>query len=374
MPTGTEIKTSRGNSSGRIVAIDALRGFDMFWIIGGNKLFAAFLLLFLNPFPEWLSGQFMHAQWNGFAAWDLIMPLFLFVVGLSIPFSLGSRRDQGDNRWRIYRKVIRRAVVLFVLGMIAQGHLLAFDLSQLHIFCNTLQAIACGYLVAAIAFLELPVKWQGALAGFLLIVYWLLMSFVPIPGYGAGILKPTVNLAVYIDQMVLGRFRDGTAYAWLLPSLTFSASVLLGVLGGHLLKSQRNDRTKCLGLVGAGAGFLLVGGVWGIWFPLNNHIWSSSMVLWAGGWSYLLLAMFFWLIEVKGYRRWAFPFVVIGMNAIAVYMAIMLINFSDISNPLVSGLARHLGVFSNFFELFSSFMLVWLILLYLYKKKTFIKI
>lgn len=362
------------HTSDRIAAIDALRGFDMFWIIGGNKVLAAFILLFLNPLPRWLSSQFEHARWNGFSAWDLIMPLFLFIVGVSLPFSLGGRRERGDKRWRIYAKVIRRTAVLFVLGMIAQGHLLDFDLSKLNIFCNTLQAIACGYLVASIALLELPIKWQGALAGILLITYWLMMTNIPVPGHGAGILEPDINLAAYFDKMILGQFNDGTFYAWLLPCLTFSASVLLGVLAGHLLKSRRHDKTKCLCLVGAGASCLVAGEIWGMWFPVNNHIWSSSMVLWAGGWSYLLLALFFWLIEIKGFKRWSFPFIVIGMNAIAVYMATMLIDFSQISNSLVNGLARHFGVFRHFIMVFSTFLLIWLILLYLYNKKTFIRI
>jgi len=363
--------------SERLASIDALRGFDMFWIIGGDALFLSFVAIFVNPVPDWLARQFDHVAWKGFVGWDLIMPLFLFVSGASLPFSLskwtGTGRDKKDKK-ALYIRLARRILLLWVLGMMVQGNLLEFDLSKLHVYSNTLQSIASGYLVATILMLTVSVRGQMLATGALLVAYWLLMAFVPIPGHGAGVLEPAANLAMYVDEAVLGRFRDGTTYTWVLSSLGFAASVLLGALGGHVLRSDRTPNNKALTLLAAGVGCLAAGWIWGIWFPIIKHIWTSSMVLWAGGLSYLLLAGFYWVIDVKKYRKWAFPFIVIGMNAIAVYVATHLIDFRHISEDLVGGLAAKLGQAGPFVIAFAGFLIVWLILLYLYRKGTFIRV
>jgi predicted acyltransferase len=358
----------------RIMSVDALRGFDMFWIMGGGPLVTEFFKLFSNPLPVWLGRHFDHVEWEGFVGWDLIMPLFLFIVGVAMPFSIGKRLERGDSRSSIYRKVIYRVVVLWVLGMIAQGNLLAFDLTKLHLYSNTLQSIAAGYLISSIALVELPVRWQAALAGALLVVFWALMAFVPVPGYGAGVFTPDGNLAMWIDEALLGRFRDGTPYTWIFSSLGFGATVLMGVLAGHLLRARLPGRRKALLLAAAGLGCLLGGWLWGFAFPIIKHIWTSSMVLWSGGWCLLLLALFYWVIDVLGYRRWAFFFTVIGMNAIVAYMAPDIIPFSQISNTLFAGLAKHLGMFGNFLVAFGAVGVLWLGVYYLYRHRTFVRI
>jgi len=360
--------------SQRIVSVDALRGFDMFWIAGGGPLVMAFCKLFRNPLPPWLDRQFDHVVWEGFVGWDLIMPLFLFIVGVAMPFSVGKRVERGDSRGSIYRKVVYRVVVLWILGMIAQGHLLAFDSHNLQFYSNTLQSIAAGYLISSIALVELPLRGQAALWGALLVLYWALMRFVPAPGYGAGVLTPDGNLAMYIDKALLGRFQDGTPYTWILSSLGFGATVLMGVLAGHLLRSKLAGTRKALLLAGAGLGGLGGGWLWSFAFPIIKHIWTSSMVLWSGGWCLLLLALFYWLIDVLGYRRWAFPLIVIGMNAIVAYMAANLINFMQISHTMFAGLARHLGMFGEFLLAFGAFGVLWVGLYYMYRKQTFVRI
>ena len=360
--------------SQRIVSVDALRGFDMFWIAGGGPLVMAFCKLFRNPLPPWLDRQFDHVVWEGFVGWDLIMPLFLFIVGVAMPFSVGKRVERGDSRGSIYRKVVYRVVVLWILGMIAQGHLLAFDSHNLQFYSNTLQSIAAGYLIASIALVELPIRGQAGLCGALLVVYWALMRFVPVPGYGAGVLTPDGNLAMYIDKALLGHFQDGTPYTWILSSLGFGATVLMGVLAGHLLRSKLAGTRKAVLLAGAGLGCLAGGWLWSFPFPIIKHLWTSSMVLWSGGWCLLLLALFYWLIDVLGYRRWAFPFIVIGMNAIVAYMAPDLINFMQISHTVFAGLARHLGMFGEFLLTFGAFGVLWVGLYYMYRKQTFVRI
>lgn len=346
----------------------------MLWIIGGNSALLAFVAMFVNPLPEWLTRQFEHVDWIGFSAWDLIMPLFLFVSGVSLPFSLSKWTGTGRDRKGLYLRLARRIVLLWILGMMVQGNLLRFDLSRLHLYSNTLQSIASGYLVATILLLTVSVRGQIIATGALLLGYWALLALVPIPGHGAGVLEPYVNVAMAVDEAVLGPFRDGTTYTWVLSSLGFSASVLLGGLGGHVLRGDRSPNGKALMLVAAGIGCLAAGWVWGIWFPIIKHIWTSSMVLWAGGWSYLLLAVFYWVIDVKKYRQWAFPFVVIGMNAIGVYVATHLVDFGHISKGLVGHLAARMGQAGPFVIEFTALLIVWLILLYLYRKGTFFRV
>jgi predicted acyltransferase len=370
----SDTKTSGAIPAQRVMSVDALRGFDMFWIAGGGAFVMEFFKLFSNPLPLWLERQFDHVEWEGFVGWDLIMPLFLFIVGVAMPFSVGKRIERGDGRRRIYGKLLYRVAMLWILGMVAQGHLLAFDINNLQFYSNTLQAIAAGYLISGIALVELSVRRQAALAGSLLVVYWALMRFIPVPGHGAGVLTPDGNLAMWIDKALLGRFQDGTTYTWILSSLGFGATVLMGVLAGHLLRSPLSGARKALSLAISGMGCLLAGWLWGFDFPIIKHIWTSSMVLWSGGLCLLLLAAFYWAIDVKGYRRWAFFFNVIGMNAIVAYIAPDIINFSQISNTLFGGLAKHLGDAGNFLLAFGALGVLWLVLYYLYRNRTFVRI
>src|SRR5262245_61351913 len=239
------VESSSGSVAGkRVMAIDALRGFDMFWIVGGQPLALAVAGLFAEPVPAWVSYQLEHAEWIGFTAWDLIMPLFLFVVGVAMPFSFTRRIDEGHSMADLHWKIIRRTLILFVLGMAVQGHLLDFNLSTLHLYCNTLQAIAAGYLLAGFLMLNVGVVGQIAFTALMLVGYWLLLVYVPVPGHGAGVLEPNANVALAVDEAILGRFRDGTPYTWILSSMTFAATVLLGVMAGHVLRWRVSPTLK----------------------------------------------------------------------------------------------------------------------------------
>ena len=361
------------SSSQRLNSVDALRGFDMFWIMGGGPFVMEFCKLFWNPLPTWLDRQFDHVPWEGFVGWDLIMPLFLFLVGVAMPFSIGKRMELGQTRAQIYRKVAFRVVILWILGMIAQGHLLLIDSQNIQFYSNTLQAIAAGYLISSIALVELKVRGQGVLAVVLMVLYWLLLRFVPVPGHAAGILTPDVNLAIWIDKLLLGRFQDGTTYTWILTSLGFGATVLMGVLAGQLLRAALPGPRKAQWLAAAGSACLFLGWLWGFAIPIIKHIWTSSMILWSGGWCLLLLALFYWVIDVKGYRRWAFFFIVIGMNAIVAYMSDLL-PWPQISAIFFGGLAKHLGSFGPVLLTFGALGILWLCLYYMYRNRTFIRI
>ena len=172
-----------------------IRGFDMFWIVGGKELLVAFAAMFSKPIPGWLSYQLEHRKWEGFVAWDLIMPLFLFVVGAAMPFSFSRRVDEGQSKAQLYFKILRRSVILFILGMACQGHLLEFKLSTLHIFANTLQAIAVGYLVAGVVMLNLGVVSQVLFAALMLVGYWALLRYIPLVGHDTGTLDEKANVA-----------------------------------------------------------------------------------------------------------------------------------------------------------------------------------
>jgi len=404
---------------GRVVSVDALRGFDMFWIIGGRGVFIALfgLLVGLLAYcgvdlelvegqlaswgmpielnPEWLANheQMRHPSWIGFSVWDMIMPLFLFIVGTAMPFSFARRIELGQSKMSMYRKIITRTLILFVLGMAAQGSLLKYNRDELQIFCNTLQAIACGYFVAAIVMLNARAVVQLLVAAALLVGYWALMMFVPIPGQEqAGILRPDLNLALHIDQSILRPyFNEKTTYTWILSSMGFSATVLLGVMSGHLLRSGRHPLMKVFWLVMSGIACLGLGWIWHtgqigapnaplvelpiIKFPIIKHIWSSSMVLWSAGWCFFLLALFYLIIDVMGLRKWAFFFVVIGMNPISVYMATHLFDFRKIGDVFVGNLApKFIDPYGDYLRTLAAFAVVWLILLYMYRKKTFIRV
>jgi len=370
-----DLQGQAGKISGRLMSVDALRGFDMFWIIGGDAPILRGLAKgtgseFLNK----LLIQFDHVSWEGFRAWDLVMPLFLFVVGVVMPFSFNKRLERGQSKRQLYFHIVKRVVILWVLGMVAQGNLLEYDLSTLQIYSNTLQSIAAGYLISSILILNLNIRWQMVTTVVLLLLFWALMVWVPVPEYGAGVLTEEGNLAIYIDNLILRQFSDGYTYTWVLSSITFAGTVMLGVMAGHLLRSGKRQAIKVLWLLAAGAGCLVLGWVWGLVFPIIKHIWTSSMVLYAGGWSFLLLALFYLVIDVWGLRKWAFGFVVIGMNAIAVYMAVHVFDFKHVGNIFVGGLAEWLGDWNYFVQEVAAFVVIWLILYWMYREKTFIKI
>jgi len=360
----------------RIMSIDALRGFDMFWIIGGERIFASLNEVFNRPSTAWIQTQLKHVKWEGFRFEDLIMPLFLFIVGVVMPFSLNKRIAAGHSKTRLYLHIIKRTVILFILGMIAQGHFLQYDLSKLHLYSNTLQAIAAGYLIASIIMLNLRLKWQIGTTAILLLLFWALMALVPVPGHGAGVLTPDGNLAIYLDRIILGGFIDGTdpPYAWILSSMTFACTVMLGVLAGYLLRAETVGIRKVLWLLAAGGGCIVAGLIWNLFFPIIKHLWTSSFVLFSGGLCYLLMALFYLVIDVLGFKKWAFGFVVIGMNAIAVYMATHIISFNTIGGKFVEGLEKYSGNWYALIHASTVFAIVWLILWWMYRKKSFIKI
>jgi predicted acyltransferase len=357
----------------RLMCIDALRGFDMLWIIGGAEVVVSLFKASGIDFLQNIEVHFDHT-WGQFHFYDIIMPLFLFIVGAVMPISFANRLNKGASKKTLYKHVLRRVFILYFLGLIASGHLLTFDTTKMHLWTDTLHAIAIGYLASSILILESNLKWQIIITSSLLVLYWLVMTFIPIPGVGSGYFEPNVNLAIYVDNAILGHWQEGAGWTYILSNMTFICSVMLGVFAGKILQSGMKAVHKAELMTAIGFGCIIAGKIWGIWFPVIHHLWTSTLVLIAGGLSYLLLTLFFLVIDVWGYRKWSFFFVVIGMNAIAVYVGTHLFDFTKIGNVFVGGLLKWLGVWAPFVEASAALAVIWLILYWMYRKKTFIKI
>jgi predicted acyltransferase len=373
-------------ATGRLLSIDALRGFDMFWIIGGDVLLRALAHWGDWPIKDLIDEQLEHAEWEGFHFYDLIFPLFLFLVGVMLPFSLGKMQERREPRARIYWRIARRTVLLFALGLLYNHFLqlgfyrppLGFDFSTVRI-AGVLQRIAICYGVAALIVLHTGVRGQAAVAAMLLLGYWALLAFVPAPGSAAGDYSVHGNLAGYVDSRYLpGKiFEEYYGYGdneGLLSTIPAVATALLGALAGHWLRSERSGARKVLGLAAAGVVCLLLGWAWGLWFPIIKNLWTSSFVLFAGGWSLLLLASFYGIIDVLGFRAWAFFFVVIGANAITIYLLPHVIDFGKVGRFFFGGVEQHAGAFGPVVAAFGVLACEWLLLLYLYRRRLFLRV
>lgn len=377
-PPSTHTASSWRAPSNRLLSLDALRGFDMLWIIGGGDLVTAFTQVRPTRFSQAVAAQFEHVPWAGLHCYDVIWPLFMFMVGVSLCLSLRKRRQRGDSHATLYTHAIRRAVILFILGMIAQGNLLEFNLATLHPFYSVLGGIAAGYLIATIVTLNTRPMGRVVVTAIFLILYWVLVMTIPVPGVGSGVLTRTGNAAAYIDRIIMGRFYYAPvnqSNTWFLSYLGFAASVLLGVLAGDVLQSSRlSMKRKCLTLYAMALGLAGLGLVWSLWLPVIKLMWTSSFVLLTGGISCFLLATFYLIIDVLGYRRWAFPLTVIGMNALAIYMATNLFDFRILGNIFVGHLLPRVGRWDAALSEAAALAIIWLILYWMYRTRSFVKI
>jgi predicted acyltransferase len=364
-----------------------LRGFDMFWIIGGDALIRALAHWAGWPFTGRIDEQLEHAEWEGFHFYDLIFPLFLFLVGVVLPFSLGKLRERGEPRWGTYRRILRRTVLLFALGLVYNHFLqlgfyrppLEFDFRGVRI-AGVLQRIAICYGVAAMIVLHTGVRGQLAITAALLLGYWALLALVPAPGSGPGDYSRYENLPGYVDAHYLPGKIPAEYYGYgdnegLLSTVPAVATALLGAVAGQWLRSAgRSGMWKVMGLAGAGVASLLLGWAWGLCFPIIKNLWTSSFVLFAGGWSLLLLALFYCVIDVLRCRAWAFFFVVIGANAITAYLLPDIIDFQKVGHFFLGGVQRHAGAFGPVVAALGVLAAEWLLLLYLYRRRLFLRV
>ncbi len=263
-----------------------------------------------------------HAVWHGWTFTDLVFPFFLWIVGVAMTLSFAKRVERGDDRLRLFLHAVRRAAIIFGLGLVLNGfphfHLATWRIP------GVLQRIAVCYLIAAAIFLL--TNWRGQVIWTigLLVGYWMLMTLVPVPGFGAGVLEKGANLAHYIDSLVLGNHMWAQTRTWdpegLLSTLPAVATTLFGILTGRLLRSALTAAEKVVWMFFAGNALVFAGLVMDVWLPINKNLWTSSYAVFMAGMALIVFACCYWLIDVKGYRGWSRPFAIYGMNAIAVYV------------------------------------------------------
>jgi predicted acyltransferase len=357
----------------RIVSIDALRGFTMIFIIGVDGFLSSFYKVWPNTFTKTLAGTVEHAGWQGFNFYDLIFPLFLFLVGLILPTILLRRLEKGESLQKIHLHILKRTVVLILLGLVNYG-LLHFNWETMR-WSTVLGRIGICYFIASMLVVHSNWKIQSIIVFIILIAYWAAVMFIPVPGWGAGVLTPEGCLTTWLDQKLipgalgLGLYdRQGV-----LSTFTAIASTLIGVLAGYWLRSERTPNQKTIGFIIAGVVSLTAGWIWGQYFFISRNVWTSSFVLYSAGWCLLLFALFYWVIDVQGYKKWTFFFVVVGMNAVTIWVGQRLIDFQFTTEALFKGFSNYLGILAPVFLALCVFLLKWLFLWFLYRQKIFLK-
>ena len=358
--------------AGRLVSLDALRGLDMFFLVGIGSIFRSLPELSDNSVFRSLADQCAHPAWHGFTAWDQIFPLFIFLMGVAIPFSFAKRLERGEKK-TIYKHVAVRAVVLFILGLIYGGAPLALPDPVLGYY-SVLFRIGFSYFFASLIILNFKVLGQAFWAFGLVLAYFLAMQYIPVPGYGAGDFSEEGNLVAFVTRWSEGVFSSNIKYLLSLTLIGSVANALFGAMAGQWLRSEKSPDRKAGGLIVAGGLFVGLGLFTHFSFPICKKLMSTSFTFVTVGISALLLGSFYWIIDVKGWRKWAFFFVVVGMNSITIYLATRYVNFGRLAEVFLGGFSAWFGSAESLILAFARAVLMWLFLYFLYRRKIFLKV
>lgn len=379
----------------RLASLDILRGMDLFLLVIMEPIIGKLGNVLDGPVWWAVKTQCKHVHWEGFVLWDIIMPLFMFMSGITIPFSMAKYKEGGQKPGReFWWRILRRLVLLWVLGMAVQGNLLGLDPERFKWFSNTLQAIAVGYVATAIAYVYMG-RWGQIATAVLCFAAYFLAFALP----GGMNTEPETNIAMVIDKAVLGMHRDGVKfledgswifkdsyqYTWILSSLNFIVTVMLGCFAGQILRRRPKATASLKGdqahwsnaaiLAGVGAALVLAGLALGPVFPIIKKIWSSSMTLYSGGICCLAMALVYWWVDVRGHSRGLNWLKILGMNSIAAYCISHIVNFSSVSASFLYGF-RHIvgGDWYQVIIAVANGAILMLILSWMYRKKVFLKV
>jgi len=365
------------NTTERLFSLDALRGFDMFWIMGAEEIFHALFKATGSPFWGTIANELTHPDWNGFHFYDLIFPLFLFIAGVATPYSVGRELEKGKTKQQVLWRVIRRGLILVLLGIIANNGLQIRPLSEVR-FGSVLGRIGLAYMFANIIYIYFKEKLQIFFFFFFIIGYWLLLKFTSAPGFPSGDLTMQGNFASYVDRLILpGKLylgiHDPEGVMSTIPAISTG---LLGILTGSFLRKNSMDPVKkTLWMAVTGLVFIGLAHLWDLDFPINKNLWTSSFVLNVGGYSLLLLSVFYYIIDIKGYKKWAFFFKVIGMNSILIYMSGKFIDWGYTTNGFFKWLGQLIGDPYNIVVMAICYVMIkWLFLYFMYIKKVFLRV
>jgi predicted acyltransferase len=358
----------------RLVSLDAFRGFIMLWLAGGDAVIRSLHTVGRNPVFNFLVYEFNHTPWRGLRFYDCIWPSFMLMVGISIPFAV-AKRSKNQTESQIMWHAVRRAMVLFLLGSIREslflGHPYLIELS------SALQPIAIAYL-AAFLLSRKSIRTQAAVASVILIGYALLLALVGAPGIPAGTYELNHNLVNYVDLIYLSPHWQVWPYApegWgtILSTIPTISTTIFGLMIGELLMSSRSKTTKAKIIAAAGVSGIALGWILSPFIPVVMKMWTTSYGLMTAGWASLMFAFFFWFIDARGHKRWTLPLVVIGMNAIFIYLFMSIIPVGKIVGVFSAPIAAKLGSFGDLFSALSVFAVAWLLLFWMYKRNIFIK-
>ncbi|MGA8500060.1 MAG: heparan-alpha-glucosaminide N-acetyltransferase domain-containing protein [Candidatus Sulfotelmatobacter sp.] len=349
------VTASSDGMSTRLTSLDLFRGATI-----------AAMILVNNPGNDHAYWPLEHAEWNGWTPTDLIFPFFLFIVGVSLVFSSETRLSRGDSRSLLLRHAFRRAVIIFAIGL-ALNWIVDSLLSRGVRIPGVLQRIGICYFAASILYLYLRPRTRALVVAALLVGYWILMRFVPVPGLGVpgreiSFLHPDANLGAYLDRRFLIHLWGTSSRLYeitrdpegLLSTLPAIATALLGVFTGEWLRSKRSPQNKALGMLIFGVIGLILGKTWGIWFPINKKLWTSSYVLFTAGFALVCLALCYWATDIKHWRgAWTRPFLIFGRNAITAYIiadlfAVLLYAFNKRVNGQMMNAQQY--IFQRFFS------------------------
>lgn len=372
-----QVEKEKPSKAIRLASIDALRGFDMLMISGGG----AFIFLLGGKtgiaFIDAVALQFEHPEWNGFTFFDFIFPLFLFLAGTSMAFSLTGGLAKGIGKYELAIKIFKRMLILMILGILDKNAPIdIFDPAHIR-YGSVLGRIGLATFLGALLYMNYSWTARLYLGVGILVLYYLVLVLIPVPGYGAGDLSFEGNLVGWFDRNFMpGKLKQGT-YDELALLTQFPALCLtiFGSLAGDILLASYTAGEKLKRHIILGAVGIIAGLLWNSIFPINKHLWSSSFIMLTSGMAFILLAVFYWVIDVKGYKRWSFFFRVIGMNSLVIYLAVRFVDFNASSKLLFEGFYKYAP--ENWHEVYNAlggFVLVWLFLYFLYRNKIFVKV